>query len=48
MSIELPYMLTADRSDEEAVALALARDEELESGAVLPLSHGALKGRLRQ
>lgn len=48
MSIGYPYLLTADRSDEEAVTLALARDEELESGVVLPLSHGELMRRLRK
>jgi putative addiction module component (TIGR02574 family) len=47
-SIEDPYLLAADRSDEEAIALALARDEELESGAVAPLSHDELMRRLRK
>lgn len=46
-SIEDPYVLAADRSDEDAIALALARDAELESGAVSPLSHVELMSRLR-
>lgn len=47
-SVEDPYELAADRSDEEAIALALTRDAELESGAVSPLSHADLMKRLRQ
>lgn len=47
-SIGDPYVLAADRSDEEAVALALVRDEELNSGAVVPLSHDELMRRLRK
>ncbi len=46
-SIEDPYSLAAGRSDEDAIALALARDAELESGAVAPLSHNDLMKRLR-
>lgn len=46
-SIEDPYVLAADRSDEDVIALALARDAELESGAVSPLSHVELMSRLR-
>lgn len=47
-SVEDPYALAADRSDEDALALALARDAELESGAVAPISHGDLMTRLRK
>lgn len=47
-SVEDPYALAVDRSDEDAQALALARDAELESGAVAPLSHGDLMARLRK
>jgi hypothetical protein len=48
-SIEDPYTsLAADRDDDEAVAVALARDLELENGSVSPLSHGDLMKRLRQ
>ena len=46
-SIEDPYALTIDQSDEDAVALALARDAEMESGKVTPLSHSELMTRLR-
>lgn len=45
-SIEDPYLLATDHSDEKAIALACARDEELESGAVVPLSHDELMRRL--
>ncbi len=47
-SVEDPYVLAADRSDEDALALALARDAELESGAVAPISHSDLMSRLRR
>jgi len=47
-SIEDPYVLAVDRSDEDAIALALARDAELESGKVSPLSHVELMTRLRE
>ncbi|MEY3896000.1 MAG: hypothetical protein RLZZ214_1520 [Verrucomicrobiota bacterium] len=47
-SVEDPYVLAADRSDEDALALALARDAELESGAVAPISHDELMTRLRR
>lgn len=46
-SVEDPYALAPERSDEDALALALARDAELESGAVAPISHGELMARLR-
>ena len=46
-SIEDPYVLAADRSDEDAIALAIARDAEMESGEVKPLSHDELMQRLR-
>ncbi len=45
--VDDPYTLAADRSDEDALALALARDAELESGAVTPISHSDLMTRLR-
>ena len=47
-SVDDPYALAADRSDEDAMALALARDTELESGAVTPISHSDLMSRLRR
>ena len=46
-SIEDPYVLAADRSDEDAIALALSRDAEMESGEVKPLSHEEFLLRLR-
>ncbi len=46
-SIGDPRVLAVDRSDEDAITLALARDAELESGAVSPLSHAELMARLR-
>ena len=45
--IEDPYVLAADRSDEDAIALALSRDAEMESGEVKPLSHEEFLLRLR-
>jgi len=47
-SIEDPYVRMAEHSDEEAIALAVARDQELESGTVEPLSHSELMRRLRK
>ena len=46
-SVEDPYAVAADRSDEDAISLALARDAEMESGMVSPLSHAELMTRLR-
>ncbi len=46
-SIEDPYTLSAEMSDEEAVALALARDAEMESGGFSPVSNSGLMARLR-
>ena len=45
-SVEDPYALAADRSDEDAVALA--RDAEMQSGVVAPISHSDLMTRLRR
>jgi hypothetical protein len=47
-SVEDPYDLAAERSDEEAIAPALERDAELGSGAVKPLSHDELMRRMRR
>ena len=47
-SIGDPNMLPAEPSDDEAVELALTREEELESGAVSPLSHEELMRCLRK
>ena len=45
-SSEDPYAFAADRSDEDAIILA--RDAELESGTLRPLSHVELMTRLRE
>ncbi len=46
-SLEEPYLLSSDISDEEAIALAKQRDEDIENGHVEPLSHKELMNRLR-
>ncbi|RYD37966.1 MAG: hypothetical protein EOP87_02490 [Verrucomicrobiaceae bacterium] len=46
-SIGDPFMLADDGSEEEAVALAISRDLELQSGTVAPLTHAELMKRLR-
>jgi hypothetical protein len=45
-SVEDPHELAADRSDENAQTLALARDAQVESGAAAPIFHSDLMGRL--
>jgi len=47
-SVEDPYNLAVERGDEEAIALALQRDAELESGVVEPISHSEMMRRLRR
>lgn len=47
-SLEDPYILPSDISDEEAIALAKQRDAEIERGDVVPLSHKELMNRLRK
>lgn len=47
-SIEDPYTLSADMSDEDAIALSLSRDAEIESGEVSAISHSDLMARLRR
>lgn len=47
-SIEDPYVISPDPTDDEAIALAIAREEEIESGAVSPISHSELMERLRR
>ena len=46
-SIADPYVHDGQRSDQDAVSLALARDEELENGTESPLSHEDLMQQLR-
>jgi putative addiction module component (TIGR02574 family) len=47
-SIEDPFELAVGLADEEAISLAEARDRELDSGAVAPISHEELMRRVRQ
>ena len=46
-SIEDPYDLKSSFTDEEAIALALKRDEEIDSGRIKALSHAELMSGLR-
>lgn len=46
-SIEDPFDLAAGLEDEEAIALAEARDHEIESGKVAAISHEEMMRRLR-
>jgi putative addiction module component (TIGR02574 family) len=43
-----PFEIAAETDNAEAVALAMKRDRELETGEVQPLSHEELMSRLRQ
>lgn len=47
-SIEDPYDLAVSFDDDEAISLAMKRDEEIESGKVEALSHSELMNRLRR
>ena len=46
-SIEDPYTLSVEMSDEEVIALALALDAQIDSGEVSALSHSDWMARLR-
>ena len=46
-SIEDPYDLNLSIGEEDAISLAIKRDEEIESGKVQALSHTELMSRLR-
>ena len=46
-SLEDPYVISRDISDDEAISLAKRRDMEIERGDVTPLSHKELMDRLR-
>ena len=46
-SLEDPYIVSSDMSDGDAIALAKRRDQEIEDGDVIPLSHKELMARLR-
>jgi putative addiction module component (TIGR02574 family) len=47
-SLDDPYAKVEELDDEQALALAEKRDEEIESGAVKPLTHAELMSRLRK
>ena len=47
-SIGDPHLAVEGMSDDEAIELALQRDAEIESGAVIPLTHQELMQRLRR
>ncbi len=47
-SLEEPYVFSSDISEEKAIELAKRRDEEIERGDVIPLSHKELMSRLRK
>ena len=47
-SLEDPFKFLTDISEEEAIKLAKQRDEEIEKGQTLPLSHETLMERLRK
>jgi len=47
-SLEDPYVIPCEISDDEALALAKTRYQESNQGAVEPLSHQELMTRLRK
>ena len=47
-SIDDPYDLAVSYDDDEAISLAIKRDDEIESGKVKALSHSELMNRLRR
>jgi len=47
-SIVDPYDLAVSFDDDEAISLAMKRDDEIESGKVKALSHSELMNRLRR
>ncbi len=47
-SIDDPYDLAVSYDDDEAISLAMKRDDEIESGKVKALSHSELMNRLRR
>ena len=47
-SLEAPYALSSDISDEEALLLAKNRNKDIENGKVNPLAHKELIKRLRK
>lgn len=47
-SLEDPFAVPAELSDEDALNLALERDRQIESGEVQPISHDVLMAKLRR
>ena len=47
-SLEDPYFISPNISEDEAIALAKHRDKEIENGIVLQLSHKELMDNLRK
>jgi hypothetical protein len=47
-SLDDPYDLAVSCDDDEAISLAITRDDEIESGKVKALSHSELMNRLRR
>ena len=47
-SLEDPYIIGPGISDEEAVKLAIERDDEIKNGKVTPISHKEMMDRLRR
>lgn len=47
-SIEDPYDLASGLDDEEALATAIRRDLEIESGEIKPIGHSDLMRRVRE
>lgn len=47
-SIDDPYDLAVSYDDDEAISLAMKRDDEIEFGKVKALSHSELMKRLRR
>jgi len=46
-SLSAPYEASPEMDDQTALALALERDRQIESGAVSPVSHAELMARRR-
>jgi hypothetical protein len=47
-SLEDPYELASNLTDDAALALAETRDRQMESGEVVPLGHAELMKKLRK
>ena len=47
-SLEDPFVFSSDVSEETAIELAKKRDDEIEQGDVIPLSHNDLMAKLRK